>query len=280
VKTIAEYGVPAASASPRRDRVLASLFWMEWRRHRLGGSTAFLFLIPIMVVCATIDSAREGIFFWLVFSMAWGTGMGVGRVEWQEGEEEFQLVLPATRAQRYWVKFSTGALLLAGFYAIGAVTCFTDWFAFLGDVLKMKQFDDGDLPPYLGSGPAFVTFSLVAPLATYVECFALSMTVSRRGDGARVLRFVLFLIVGVALMIGGSRWLGESAGWLHAPVFIAYAVWRAGEGARRYATKDAVLDVQSTGPGERQKQLIVVGLLAAGLAAALLFGMLFWLKRG
>ena len=163
---------------------------------------------------------------------------------------------------------------------IGAITCFTDWFAFLADVLKMKQFDAADLPPYLGSGPAFVTFSFVAPLAAYAEFFALSMSVSRRGDSLQVARSVFFLIAGGALGIGGASWLGDSAGWLYAPVFLAYAAWRAVNGARVYERKDAVLDVQSTGSAERQKMMVIIGLILAGLAAALAFGILALQKNG
>ena len=252
------YGAPPETPDRCHDPVVRTLLRQEWLRHRLGAISAMLFLVPTMALSAGVEDARPGVFFWLAFCMAWGIGLGIGRVEWQEGEEEFHLTLPATRAQRYWVQLAVGAAVLLAVYAIGAVTCFTDWFLPLWDSMELKPFEAEDLPPWVGTGPDFVALALALPVAAFVECFALSMGISRRGDAGWLLRLLLMGAGTVLVLLAGGHWLEGRAAWLYVPAFLGYAVLRAITGCRLYESKDAVLEVQSAGGGERHKVLLLV----------------------
>jgi len=265
-----EYGAPPDHGPARRDTVVRTLWRTEWRRHRFGVIAAIAVLLPMMALTAGIEPARQGMFFWLAFSLAWGTGLGLGRAEWFEGEEEFHLSLPATRAQRYWVKLSFGALVLLGVYVIGAVTCLTDWLQPFWERMEMKPFETEDLPPWVGNGPDFLAFALVAPLAAYVECLALSMAHPRRGDVGWVWRIVPVLVGGALVLIAGQGLPEGRAGWLYVPAFLGYAVWRAFSGVKCYAAKDAVLETHSGPTFDRQRAtlLILMGVLVLlGFAA-------------
>ena len=273
------YGALPEIPDRRRDSVVRTLLLQEWLRHRLGMVSAILFLVPTMALAAAVEDARSGVFFWLAFCMAWGIGFGIGRIEWQEGEEEFHLTLPATRAQRYWVKFAVGSAVLLAVYAIGALTCFTDWLAPLWDSMELKSYDAEDLPPWVGTGPDFVALALALPIATFVECFALSMGISRRGDAGWLWRLLLVGAGTALVLLAGAHWLEGHAAWLYVPAFLGYAVLRAITGCRLYENKDAVLEAQSTGGGERHKILVLV-LLGTLSFLALLAWFLFEKSAG
>jgi hypothetical protein len=271
VNSAPEYGVRAEEPVTSRGALLRSLLWLEWRHHRLGVMVTIPILFLVMLVSAAVEPARTGMFFWLVFSLAWGTGLGIGRIEWLEGAEEFHLALPATRKQRYWVKFAVGGAVLLSVYAIGAITCLTDWFAPLWEAMNLREYDSSDLPPWVGEGPALLTLALVAPITAYAETFALSITVSRRGELGWLWRLAVVGAVVTGVIIGGERFLGESAGWLYAPLFLGYALFRAIQGAGEYEQKDIVLEVGTSEVGQRQKAVLMVL-----LGVAVLAGLLAW----
>lgn len=260
---VPEYGTSPDATRLRRPSPLRALAWLEWRRHRFGAITAIVCLAPVIALTAAVEPAREGMFLWLVLALAISAGTGVGRVEWFEGEEEFQLTLPATRTQRYWVKLAAGALVLLAVYTLGAVACLTEWLAPLWDALAVREYGSDDLPPWVGRGPDAIALAFTMPVAAYVECFALATCVSRRGEAGWVWRLLLFVAGTALVLFAAHRWLEGRAVLVYAPAFLGHAVWRAFSGARRYAGKDAVLDVQAVGGQERVRVvlMVVLGLL-------------------
>jgi len=277
MNAISEYGTKPQAPSGRGDTVIGSLVWLQWRYHRCGVIYGGLAVALALFVSTLEKGAQEEMISLMLISIAWGTGLGFGRLDWQEGQEEFQLTLPATRAQRYWVKFGYGVGMMALCYLIALVVCYTPAFDFVRAWLPELKGAPEDLP--LGPGAAFVVLALFVPPLLFVESFTAAMGISRRGSVAWLPRFLALLVVGEGLFLAGERWIPESFLWILGPVFLGCAALRVRSGLRQYEAKDAVLEASSSGVREKQV-LIGVAILLLGVLAATLTLWLVMHQRG
>ena len=238
-----------AAASALDWEVLRGLMWIDWRRHRLGAVTGVIAVGICMLVIGVDTASGAARFFWLSIFMGLGLGVGLGRADWFEGEEEYALSLPPMRRERYLARFLFGLAVMAALYAIGVLTCFTDLPRSLGALLDMPMPALDEPPPYFArmSGPTFTALALTSPLALYVESFALSTGVHGRDDLSWLWELPAVILGGIGLYLLDEAWMGRFSGWLVGPALLLFSVLRWRMGARTYHQREAVVQVQASG---------------------------------
>lgn len=257
-----------AAARIGRQEVLRGLYWQEWFAH--GSELVLIFSGWLIAQWVLL------IFFHPLWILILGTllavwlGAGFSGADAHEGAEEFTLALPATRAQRYWVRLSVSLPCLVLVVGVSLLAIAFNWPQAVWGLLVDTGFTEAfPREPERNLSPMFYyLLAMACPLAAYGVSFGLASVASTRDHVMQAgLLGLVYTLAGFAVGLMLEEWLWRyrehnETGIVSSLILLGLAMIYLLAGYVGYQRKDGI-----TRPRDAEPGMADGGMAGAGVSA-------------